>query len=205
MSTGDLDDLTALWRVEPDPAEREELERLADQARRRGRLSDYADIALVGFLIGTTAVATFAARSPLFLGVAVILIAATVWLTIKRRALRQMSRSLNTADRQGFIDSSIRNVKANLRRNMLSLIFFPAVAPLALLVKIGSRTGGDPRAIAQELINWTGSARGILTLTFVLLLMVFLLRSRQRHAAELRRLRALQHDYDDEARRDAGA
>jgi Flp pilus assembly protein TadB len=205
MSTGDLDDLTALWRTEPEPAERKELEQLADQARRKGRLSDYADIALIGFIIVSTAVATFAAHSPLLLAAAVILILATVWLTFKRRALRQMSRSLDTADRYGFIDSSVRNVKANLRRNMLSLFVFPAIAPLALLVKMGARTGGDPHAIVDELVRWIGSARGLFTLCVLFLIMVFLVRSRQRHLAELRRLRALQHAYEDEARRDAGA
>lgn len=204
MSTGDLDDLTALWRTEPDPAERKELEQLADQARRKGRLSDYADIALVGFLIVSTAVATFAAHSPLFLGAAVILIVTTVWLTFKRRALRQMSRSLDTADRQTFIDSSIANVKANLRRNLLSMIVFPAIAPLALLVKLGTRIGGDPDVIFEELIRWIGSTRGLFVLGFVFLVMVFLVRSRQRHRAELRRLKALRHAYEDEARRDAG-
>lgn len=204
MSTGDLDDLTALWRAEPDQKERKELEQLARQARRRGRLADYADIAFVAFLIGSSIVAAFASRSPLLLGAAVILIVATVWLTFKRRGIRQMTRSLNTADRRGFIDSSVRNAKANLRRNLLSLVFLPAIAPLALLVKLGSRTGGDPQAIVVGLIQWAGSTRGLITLTIMFLIIAFLVRSRRRYHAELRQLKDLQNAYEDEARRDAG-
>ncbi len=205
MSTADLDDLAILWRSEPEPAERKELEQLAERARRRGQLSDFADIALVAFLTVSTAVSTFASRSPLLLGGAVILIVVTVWLTFKRRALRQMSRSLDTADRHGFIDSSVRHVKANLRRNMLSLAVLPLIAPLALLVKVGARTGGDPHAIAVELIHWVGSARGIIVLSVIFLIMLSLLRARRRHLAELRRLKALRNAYDDESLRDAGA
>lgn len=202
MSTGDLDDLAILWRAEPEPAEREELEQLAERARRRGRLSDYADMALVAFLIVSSIVASFAARSPLLMVAAVVLVIMTVWLTIKRRRIRQMSRNLQAKDRENYIDSSIRNVTGALRRNMLSLIFFPLVVPLALLVKLGSRTGGDPQAIAAGLLAWLGSPRAAVTLATVLLIMIFVVRARRRQLMELRRLHELQRAYADETRQE---
>lgn len=204
MSTGDLDDLTALWRVEPEPAEREELERLADKARRRGKLADVVDLALVAVLVVVSIVAAFAAQNPLLLIAAVLLIIASIWLTLKRRAIRQMAQSLSASDRSGYVESSIRNVRSNLRRNAVTLIVFPFIAPLALLVKLGTRTA-DPGEIVMGLFAWAASQRGLITLTVVFLIMAFLVRARRRHRAELRRLQELQHAYEDEARRDAQA
>lgn len=202
MSTGDLDDLAILWRAEPEPAERAELEQLAGKARRRGRLADYADMALVAILVVGSIVATFAAGSPLLMAVAVLLIVMTVWLTIKRRRIRQMSRGLKAKDRENYIEGSVRDVTGALRRNMLSLVFIPLVVPLAVLVKLGSRTGGDPQSIATGLIEWVSSLRGAITFAIVSLIMFFVLRARRRQQTELRRLLELQSAYADETRRE---
>ena len=203
MSKGDLEDLAALWREDPDPAGQEELEQLARTARRRGRLGDYADLALVLLIVGASIVAIFAARSPLFMAPAVLLIIATVWLTLKRRSIRHMSRMMRTTDRRSFLEDSMRSVKGNLRRNLLSLVIFPLIAPLALLSKMGTRTAGDPDAIAAALLTWAGSPRGLITMLVLVVLMAFLVRARRRYLAELRRLNDLQRAYEDEAKRDA--
>jgi len=205
MSTGELDDLAALWRVDPDPGEREELEQLARQARRRGRLVDFVDLAMLALLIGGSIVAAFAIQNPLLLVAAAVVIVATVWLTLKRRKIRQMARSLNTADRRSFLESSIGNVKANLRRNLLSLIVFPLFAPVVVLLKVGARTGGDPGAMVVVLLEWAGSVRGLITLSIGFVLMAFVYRARRRHRSELKELLHLRAAYEDEARRDAGA
>lgn len=202
MSTGDLDDLAILWRVEPEPAEREELEQLAESARRRGRLSDYADMALVAFLVVSSIAASFAARSPLLMAVAVVLVVMTVWLTVKRRRIRQMSRGLKAKDREDYLDSSIRDVTGALRRNLLSLVFIPLVVPLAVLIKLGARTGGDPYGIAMGLMAWVGSTRGVVTVVAVSLIMIFVIRARRRQLTELGRLHELQRAYAAEARRE---
>jgi hypothetical protein len=203
MSTGDLDDLAALWRADPDPGEREELEQLARQARRRGRLVDFVDLAMLALLVGGSIVAAFAIQNPLLLVAGAIVIVATAWLTLKRRKIRQMARSLNTADRRGFLESSIGNVKANLRSNLLSLIVFPLFAPVVVLLKVGARTGGDPGAMIVGLIEWASSQRGLITLAVGFLLMAFVYRARRRHRSELRRLLDVRSAYEDEARQDA--
>lgn len=202
MSTGDLDDLAILWRAEPEPAERAELDQLAEKARRRGRLADYADIGLVAIVVVSSIVATFAAGSALLMVVAAVLIVMTIWLTVKRRRIRQMSRGLRAKGRENYIDGSVRDVTGALRRNLLSLVFIPLVVPLAVLVKAGSRTGGDPQAIAAGLIAWMGTPRGAITLAIVSLIMIFVVRARRRLLTELRRLNELQGAYADETRRE---
>ena len=205
MSTGDLDDLATLWRADPEPAERDELEQLARQARRRGRLVDFVDLAMVVLVIGGSIFAVFAARSPLLMAAALVLIVATVWLTWKRRTIRQMTRDLVTTDRDGFLAGSIRHARANLRRNTLSLVAFPLIVPLAVLLKRAAKAGGDPQAAFTGLVEWAGSQRGLITLTVLSLMILFLLRSRHKHRAELRRLEDLRRAYEVEARRDLEA
>ena len=202
MSTGDLDDLATLWRAEPDAAEQEELQRLAGRARWRGRLVDYVDLAMVALVIGGSIVAAFAARSPLLMAAALVLIVASVWLTWKRRTIRQVTRDLVTTDRDSFLSGSIRHSKANLRRNTLSLVAFPLIVPLAVILKRAATTGGDPNAVLTGLAEWAGSQRGVITLSVLSLMILFLLRSRHRHKAELRRLEDLRRAYEDEARMD---
>lgn len=202
MSTGDLDDLATLWRAEPDAAEQEELQRLAGRARWRGRLVDYVDLAMVALVIGGSIVAAFAARSPLLMAAALVLIVASVWLTWKRRTIRQVTRDLVTTDRDSFLSGSIRHTKANLRRNTLSLVAFPLIVPLAVILKRAATTGGDPNAVLTGLAEWAGSQRGVITLSVLSLMILFLLRSRHRHKAELRRLEDLRRAYEDEARMD---
>jgi hypothetical protein len=205
MSQGDLEDLAALWRDEPDAAEQEQLQRLARKARRRGRLVDYVDLTMVVLVIGGSVAAAFAARSPLLMAGALVLIVATVWLTWKRRTIRQMTRDLVTTDRDSFLAGSIRHTKANLRRNTLSLIAFPLIVPLAVLLKRAATTGGDPYAALVGLVQWAGSQRGLITLSVLSLMILFLLRSRHRQQAELRRLEDLRKAYEEEARRDVEA
>ena len=205
MSQGDLEDLAALWRDEPNAAEQEQLQQLARKARRRGRLVDYVDLAMVVLIIGGSILAAFAAKSPLLMAGAVVLIITTVWLTWKRRTIRQMTRDLITTDRDSFLAGSIRHTRANLRRNTLSLIAFPLIVPLAVLLKRAAKAGGDPHAAFTGLVEWAGSQRGLITLTILSLMILFLLRSRHKHRAELRRLEDLRRAYEDEARRDLEA
>jgi len=200
----DLDDLALLWREEQeDPAEQRELEQLARKARSRGKLMAYTDIAWVVMLVGGSVIALFAAYSPFLLVATILIILGTVWLTWKRRSIRQMTRSLNTSDRQGFLESSIDFARGSLRRNTLSLVTFPMIVPLAVLVKVATRSGGDPQAMVAGVLAWLTSPRGIIPLTVLAVMMTFVIRARYRIRAELRRLADLSRDYEEEARRDA--
>lgn len=198
MTDPDLQELADLWQ-EPDAAEAEKLQSLARRARRRGRYLGYADWALAILLVGGSLFALFASPGPLFTVAAILLLVATIFLTWQRRKLRQMASTLNTADRQAFIESSVRSARANLRRVTLSVIALPPLVIVALLSKMGMRRGGyvsDPGGI---LLAWTQSPRGMISLAIFALIIAFSLRSILRIRNELRRLESLRLAYEEES------
>lgn len=197
MIDPELQELAELWR-EPDAAEAEKLQLLARRARRRGRWLGYADWALALVLVGGSLFALFAAPGPLTTGAAILLLVATVWLTWQRRRLRQMASTLDTADRQSFIESSIRSARANLRRVTLTLIALPPFVIFALLGKMAARRGGYVDDPGQVLLDWAQSPRGMISLALFATLIALSLRSILRIRNELRRLRKLRRAYEDE-------
>lgn len=205
MSMDELDDLAALWREEPDGPERAEIERFACKVRRQGRLLACADIGLTVLLIGGAALAALATPSPLLLAGALLLAAATLWLTWQRRVNREIASGLDAGDGTSFVAARIRLTRGNLRRNALTLASFPVFVPAVVLFKATWRTGGDPHAAAAVVLAWAGSARGLVTVAVLALLMAYFLRARRHHRTELRRLEDLRRSYEEEGRRDAEA
>ena len=196
MTDPELKELAELWR-QPDPAEAERFQALARRARRRGRWLGYADWALAVLLVGGSLFALFASPGPLFTGAAVLLLIATILLTWQRRKLRQMASTLDTADRQAFIASSVKSARANLRRVTLSVLALPLFVVAALLTRFSMRPGPavDP---GQALLDWAQSTRGMISLAVFALIIALSLRSAVRIRAELRRLEALRRAYEDE-------
>lgn len=197
MTDPELKDLAELWR-QPDPAETEKFQAMARRARRRGRWLGYADWGLAVLLVGGSLFALLASPGPLFTGAAVLLLVATILLTWQRRKLRQMASSLDTADRQAFIASSVKSARANLRRVTLSVLALPPFVVAALLTRISMRPGpaADP---AQALLDWAQSTRGMISLAVFALIIALSLRSILRIRAELRRLEALRRAYEEES------
>ncbi len=199
MTDPELQELAELWR-EPDPAEAGKFQALARRARRRGRYLAYADWALALVLVGGSLFAILASPGPLTTGAAIGLLVATIWLTWQRRRLRQMANSLDTTDRRGFIESSIKSARANLRRVTLTVIALPPLVILALLSKMSFRRGGPVTDPGQVLLDWAQSPRGMISLAIFALLIALSLRSIMRIRNELRRLRSLRGDYEEENR-----
>ena len=197
MIDPELQELAELWR-EPDAAEAEKFKLLARRARRRGRWLGYADWALAFVLVGGSLFALLASPGPMTTGAALLLLVATIWLTWQRRRLRQMASTLDTRDRQGFIESSIRSARANLRRVTLTLIALPPLVVFALLMKMAARRGGRVSDPGQVLLDWAQSPRGMISLAIFALLIALSLRSILRIRNELRRLRKLSRAYEDE-------
>lgn len=196
MNRPEFDEFAALWQEEvPDAEELQRLELAAARARRQGRLLAFADLAWFILLAGGSLLAAFMSPGPTFTAIALVLLVATAWLTWKRRKFRQMSRTLDTADRQAFLASSLRNARADLRRVTLSMIAFPLLVPLALLLKVSWRTGGDVADPLRIFSDWVESARGVVTLLILTLVLGYMARSRFKIRRELRRLRELQSDY----------
>lgn len=199
MTDPELQELAELWR-QPDAAEAEKFKALARRARRQGRFLAYADAALAVLLIGGSLLVLVASHGPVTTSAAIILLIATVWLTWRRRKLRQMASTLDTADRQSFIESSLRSARANLRRVTLSLMALPPLVVAALLAKTSLREGAAVADPVQLLADWARSPRGMISLAVFALIFAFAGRSILRIRAELRRLKALRRAYEEEAR-----
>ena len=195
MNRPEFDEFAALWQAEPDPLEQKQMEAYARAARRRGRLFDYIDyaaaISVLIMIVGGSLIST----SPLTIALALPLMIAITWITYKRRRLRQMARTLNTSDRAAFIESSLRNARANLRRNTLGLVAMPFAVPVALIFKVSLRTGGGPQEVWDAFLLWTQTVRAPLTVLGLIIIAAFVLRSRRKTLSEIRRLELLREGY----------
>jgi hypothetical protein len=202
MTDPEFEALAHLWQQEPDAAERAHFEAAARKVRRQARFLAFADIALAGIIV-TAMILGFllepGAESAIIAG---LLIVATVWLSLKRRAVRQMSRTLDTTDRQAFIASSVRNATASVRRIVLSLCFLPVGALLAVLFKLNLRAGGHLEHPLSALAAWAVSTRGVVGLSGMAIIIAFLIRAWRKCRAELRRLEALKSAYQSDAKLD---
>lgn len=196
-----FEELADLWQ-DPIDGEREAFEALARRARRRGRLLGYIDIALAAVIVGATLLGAFATPHPAIIGIALLLIVATLWLTWKRRSLRQMAAALNTANPAAFVESSVRSATSNLRRVTLGLVLIPPLFATAVLFRVTRRTGGEFDHLLEGIVAWASAPRGMIALTIAVLLMARLAYSRRQLRIELRRLEKLRLDYEEESRRD---
>lgn len=197
-----FEELADLWQ-DPEEGDREAFEALARRARRRGRLLGYADLGFVLLLVGGILLGIFMTPHPTTIVAAIILLVATLWLSWTRRRLRQMTATLNTGDPAAFLDSSVANAKANLRRVNLSLMLTPPFVAMAIAFKGSQRSEGIEH-LPQGIWEWASSARAIIALAVVFLLALSLVRSRRRLRAELGRLESLRLDYEEERLRDEG-
>jgi F0F1-type ATP synthase assembly protein I len=204
MTDPDLRELAELWQ-QPDAAAQAQFEAAARRVRRQARFLGFTDLALGAVIVIGTILGFVLGPEPLSAVIAALIIAATVWLGLKRWQLRQMSRTLDTSDRPSFVASSIRNATASLRRVTLSLYFLPLLALLAVVSKLSARHGGrldHPLAVFAE---WAGSPRGLIVIAIVGLFMAILYRARRKCLTELGKLQALSRDYHAEATLDAEA
>jgi hypothetical protein len=202
MSRPEFNEFAAVWQEQADPLEQAEMEADARSARRRGRLLDYIDYAVAISLLVVFVGGSFISTSPLTIAFAVPLMIGLTWMTWRRRSLRQMARTLNTTDRAAFLDTSLRNARANLRRATIGLASLPLVVPAAVFFKVSVRTGGGPRELWEGMVGWVQSPRSVIVISLLLILAGFSLRSMRRIKAEIRRLEALRKGYEAEAELD---
>lgn len=198
-----FDDLADLWQ-DPDDGDRKAFEALARRARRRGRLLGYADIGLVILLVGGLLPSLFMTVNPTTIAAAIVLLVATLWLSWTRRRLHQMAATLNTSSPAAFLESSVVNATANLRRVNLSLVLLPPLLAMGIVFKGSQRSEGGIDQLLQGIWEWANTPRAMIALGIIFLLALSLVRSRRRLRAELSRLESLRQDYEEEKRRDVG-
>ena len=202
MTDPDLQKLADLWKEadssEPQPA----FEAMARKARRRGRIFAWLDFAAVAFILVTSLVGFLMEPGPVTMVAAIALVVTTLIVTRKQRQIKQMTRTLDTASRSAFIDTSISNATANLRRTRLSLAFFPLGVVIALTYKMALRVGGRTELIPGEFVDWVQTPRGIITMALLALLFAWGLSTARRIRRELLRLEELRAAYAEEDKQD---
>jgi hypothetical protein len=202
MTDPDLQNLADLWKEADAGEEQRAFEVMARKARRRGRIFAWLDFAAVAFILVTSLVGFLMVPGPVTMVTAIALVVTTIIVTRKRRQIKQMTRTLDTASREAFIDTSISNATANLRRTRLSLAFFPLGAVIALTYKMALRVGGRTELISGEFVEWVQTARGIITMALLALLFAWGLSTARRIRRELRRLEELRAAYSEEDEQD---
>jgi hypothetical protein len=195
MTDPELMDFAELWQSEPTAEERVEFEAAARRVQTQGRFLAFADIAFAVVLVSGMILGFFLQPGPISAVIAGLFIVATVWLSLQRRKVRNMARTLDTTDRHAFIASSLRNANASLRRVVLSMCFLPTFGLLAVLFKINMRSGGHLEHPLTALADWAVSTRGVIVLGGLAIIMAFLVRAWRKCRAELRRLRELDGAY----------
>ena len=198
MTDPDLQRLADLW-TESDAAEQEAFEALARKARLRGRIFAWLNFAAVAVTVGGVALGVFMKPGVVTMVAAIALIVVTVVVLRKRGQIKQMTRTLETAGREAFIETSISHAAANLRRTRLSLAFFPVGVVIALIYKMSVRVGGEVERIPAEFVEWAPSRSGIVTFILLALLFGWGVRTAWRTRRELRSLKELQAAYAEEA------
>lgn len=201
MTDPDLQKLADLW-TEPDGAEQEAFEALARKARLRGRILAWLNFAAVAVTVAGVVMGVFMEPGPVTMVTAIALLVTTVVVLRKRRQIKQMTRALDTASRQAFIETSIGNAAANLRRTRLSLAFFPVGVVVALFYKMSVQAGGRTELMLPAFLEWAPSPRGIITFVLLALLYAWGVRTKWRISRELRSLEELRDAYAEEARLD---
>ena len=197
-----FEELVDLWQ-DPEDGDREVFEALARRARRRGRLLALADIGFFLVLAVGVLLSVFTTPHPMTMVMAIVLLAATVWLSLTRRRLRQMTATLNTSDPAAFLESSVAIAKANLRRVRLSLRLIGPLIVMGIVFK-GSQRSEGIADLPQGILEWASRPVAQIALAVIFLIVLNLFRSRRRLRAELSRLESLRLDYEEEKRRDDG-
>jgi uncharacterized membrane protein YeiB len=197
-----FEDFATLW-TESEDAEQLAFEAVARKARLHGRLLAYTDVALVVMIVGISIAGVLLKPSGAMLAISVFMAGSSIALTWKRRKIRQMAKTLDTSSREAFLETSLQNAQADLRRVTLSLILFPLCLPVAILFKAAWRHGGQLAHPLSELAAWATSLRGMIVLPIFVLVWAVTFRSRLKVTAELGRLKALEAAYRAEAERDS--
>lgn len=198
-----FEDLADLWQ-DGEEGDREAFEALARRARRRGRLLGYADLGLLVLLVGGVLPNIFMTPNPTTIVIAITILVATLWLSWTRRRLRQMAATLDTSDPAAFLESSVANARANLRRVKLTLMLMPWLVAMTIAFKGSQHSKGGIEQLPQGILEWASSVRAIIALAVVFLFFLSVVRSRRRLRSELGRLESLRQDYEEERRRDVG-
>lgn len=203
MTEAEFDDIADLWREAPSLEEARAFRALARRASLRARLLRHADLGIAMLLIVAVAVALALRPAPATLAIGILTMAGIGWSSWKRHLLGRMAATVEASDRRDLVHVARVNAVADLTRSNLGLwLLFPGVLLGALLGHSFKQRGldGFGPALLEGLTDWPW---GVVSALIVVAAFVAFFRGNRRLRRELDRLRVLEAQYREEARRDA--
>jgi len=201
MTDPELERLALLWR-RTDPAEQAMFEKVARRARLRARLIGYGDLVLFVVIFILLSVVVLRHWSPTSVAMALAILAVITWFNWRRRLYREQARTIDTSERQSFLDTSITSARARLRALLLGLYLTLPLMLLTILFLISAEEGISLDAAMAHLPGRLQSRRGLVFLLCFLLPVIWAIPVRRRIKAEIERLESLKRDYEEEGRLD---
>jgi hypothetical protein len=198
----EYDELAALWGGAAQPEEQRELKQMALRTPRLARMVQWGELGVVAMLA-----ATITASILWKLGLATLLIGSLIllllgWSAWKRHHYGNAAMMLEEGDRRSFLRSLVRAREAELKRSAIGLAFILPGTLLTMLLGFSLRMGQGDQGLFPFLLAVLSTPRGVVALAFLACAVMLLSLSHLRLVAELKRLRGLLGDYEEEAHRD---
>ena len=203
MTKDEYNELADLWQAAPRPDEQREMDRLVRRTPRIARATQWGELILVALLAGTVLTSIVMRLGPATMLTGTILLLLLVWSAWKRHNLGNIALLIDEGDRIAFLNSSIRAKQAELNRSALGLALILPGTLLTMLLGFSLRKEAATGDLFGFLVAVSTTNRGLIALAFLGCALLLLSLSHARVTAELKRLRALQADYAEEARMDS--
>ncbi len=202
MTRDEYRELAALWGDSAPPADQEEVARLARATPRRARLAQWSELALVALIFAAigASLAWNVGAATMFTGG--LLLALLGWSAWKRHHLKNVTLLIDETNRLSFIRSSVRAKEAELRRSALGLALILPGIVIAMLWGFSVRYPAGDVELGAFLLGVVTGPVGLVTFGCVLAAALILSMAHMRMRGELAKLRRLQEQYAEEARRD---
>lgn len=199
----DLDDFASLWAEEPTPDQENELRAIAGRVSFRGLFLHYADLGL-GVVIALAVIVALALQpAPATLAIGLLSAGAVLWSSWKRHVLRQIGSLLQTSSRTDLIELEIRRVTTELKRSLIGLWLAPPAMILFAMLAYSVKFGWSLSGFGQQMeAAFTSVAVGLPIIAAMLTVIVHQAQLVQRLRRQLRGLRRLRGEYQEEARLD---
>jgi hypothetical protein len=120
MNDPDFDDIAQLWQ-QPDEAEEQVVQLLAERTGRRARMMRYADLGFALLLGAGILVATLLNGAPLTYALGALLVFSLLWYERKTHRLLEIDRLLDPGDRESLVAAALKGTRARLHRTRISL------------------------------------------------------------------------------------
>lgn len=200
MTVEEFDEFARLWQGGDNAEEERIFRQLAWRVGIKARALKFADWGLAALIVIAAIVAMASDTTPATLLFGLLLGAAAVWATWKRRTLHQGSLLAGMNHRETLIGAARERGRLELRQAQWGLLLFPLGILLAGVMKFSALTGGHVERFWATMAEGVMLGKSPLLALLVLILgeCYFLYRS-YRLRGELRRLDRLSEQYRHES------